>query len=174
MHYANASNEHSPRAYKDKLKQWGMEKNISAQDMEFMLGKASKRQRERNVKTAFLNRNSNQWIEFERLQRASKRRNLDLEDWPTPSYGKFPSVLSHSLIVIRLSDTPPHITYETPRSGDAGLNSSSDTDDEDLSGKAYAEYIEDLRFKLVHSVVAIRFCQPNSFDTDSSAVGEAT
>lgn len=98
MHYANAFNEHSPRAYKDKLKQWGMEKNISAQDMEFMLGKASKRQRERNVKTAF--RNRNQWIEFERLQRASKRRNLDLEDWPTPSYGKFPSVLSYSLVVI--------------------------------------------------------------------------
>jgi hypothetical protein len=78
-----------------------MEKNISAQDMEFMLGKASKRQRERNVKTAFLNRNRNQWIEFERLQRASKRRNLDLEDWPTPSYGKFPSVLRYSLILIR-------------------------------------------------------------------------
>ena len=65
-------------------------------------------------------------------------------------------------------------TYETPRSGDAGLNSSSDIDDEGLSGKAYAEYIKDLRFKLVHSVVAIRFCQPNSFDTDFSAVGEAT
>jgi hypothetical protein len=78
-----------------------MEKNISAQDMEFMLGKASKRQRERNVKTSFLNRNRNQWIEFERLQRASKRRNLDLEDWPTPSYGKFPSALSYySLMVI--------------------------------------------------------------------------
>jgi hypothetical protein len=99
MHYTNAFNEHSSRAYKDKLKQWGMEKNINAQDMEFMLGKASKRQRERNVKTAFLIRNRNQWIEFERLQRASKRHNLNLEDWPTPSYGKF-SPVSYSLILI--------------------------------------------------------------------------
>jgi hypothetical protein len=73
-----------------------------------------------------------------------------------------------------LSDTPAHITYKTPQSDDAGLNSSSDTDDEDVSGKAYSEYIEGLRFKLVHSVVAIRFCQPRSFDTKFSAVGEAT
>jgi len=85
MHYANAFTEHSSRAYKDKPKQWGIEKNISTQDMELMLGKASKRQRE---------------IEFERLQRASKHRNLDLEDWPTPSYGKFPSALSYSLMAI--------------------------------------------------------------------------
>jgi len=59
MHYANAFNEHSSQAYKDKFKQWGMEKNINAQNMEFMLGKASKRQRERNVKSSFLMRNQN-------------------------------------------------------------------------------------------------------------------
>lgn len=73
-----------------------------------------------------------------------------------------------------MSDTPAHIAYETPRPGDAELNSSSDTDDGEVSGKAYSEYIEGLRFKLVHSVVAIRFCQPSSFDTDFSTVGEAT
>jgi hypothetical protein len=76
-----------------------MEKNVNAHDMELMLGKASERQREGNAKTAFLIENRNRWIEFERLQRVSKRRNLDLEDWPTPSYGKF-SPVSCSLILI--------------------------------------------------------------------------
>lgn len=75
----------SIRAYKAKIKEWGLRKYITASDMQILLAKRDKRTRDRGVGTVFVV----DGVEFaeERLNRFGKRKLAEPIDYVSPSSG---------------------------------------------------------------------------------------
>ncbi|TVY25108.1 hypothetical protein LHYA1_G005969 [Lachnellula hyalina] len=87
----------SVRKWKNKLKDWGFDKNIPAQDMQILVAKAEKRARDDGKETIF----------------SMEGRKLDPRGSRTLKGGRRPNSwkLHHRVLA---SETPPNITYNTP------------------------------------------------------------
>ncbi|KAE9382026.1 hypothetical protein N431DRAFT_322170, partial [Stipitochalara longipes BDJ] len=85
----------SVRKWKEKLKEWNFDKNISASDMSIIVSKAEKRAREEGKETAFFHGGAQ--ITRERIEQFKRRKNFREDIAMLPS-----------------ADTPENITYHTP------------------------------------------------------------
>jgi len=85
-----ANRKTSVRKWKEKLKEWKFEKNVSASDMTIVLAKAEKRAREEGKETAIFH-GGNQ-ITKERIEQFKRRKTFREEVMMSPSAGRF----SHS------------------------------------------------------------------------------
>ncbi|TVY33465.1 hypothetical protein LOCC1_G007635 [Lachnellula occidentalis] len=85
----------SERKWKDKLKEWGFDKNIPAQHMRILVAKAEKRARDDGKETVFLHRGFQ--VGQEKLEHFKRRKKTQLMEAASPS-----------------AETPPNITYNTP------------------------------------------------------------
>ncbi|CZR60771.1 uncharacterized protein PAC_10667 [Phialocephala subalpina] len=86
----------SPRKWKDKLKQWNFDKNLSEKDAKILVAKAEKRAREEGKETEFLHYGL--VMSTAKINNAKRRRTMDESVAMSPS-----------------AATPPAITYRTPR-----------------------------------------------------------
>ncbi|KAF8853928.1 hypothetical protein BDZ45DRAFT_748090 [Acephala macrosclerotiorum] len=86
----------SPRKWKDKLKQWNFEKNLSEKDTKILVAKAEKRAREEGKETEFLHHGV--VIPPAKINNFKRRKTMDESGGMSPS-----------------AETPAAITYHTPR-----------------------------------------------------------
>lgn len=75
------------RKWKDKLKEWGFDKNIPAQHMQILVAKAEKRARDDGKETVFLHGGSE--VRPERFEHFKKRKTMQLMEAASPSAGMF-------------------------------------------------------------------------------------
>ncbi|KAN0108734.1 hypothetical protein V8E51_008476 [Hyaloscypha variabilis] len=85
----------SPRKWKDKLKEWGFEKNLSENDMRIVVAKVDKRKAARKETHVFLN---GVQMTVEKLENFKKRKTVRESGPASPS-----------------ASTPGPVTYSTPR-----------------------------------------------------------
>jgi hypothetical protein len=78
--------EYSERKWKEKLKEWRFEKNISATDMSIIVAKAEKRVREEGKETVFFHGQSE--ITRERIEQFKRRKTTKAVEEALPSAGK--------------------------------------------------------------------------------------
>ena len=76
---------YSIRQWRNKIKDWGLERNFKASDMRILVAKKEKRARHRGVETVFCYQGKN--IENERIDRFIKREGAIVGDQPSPSTG---------------------------------------------------------------------------------------
>ncbi|KAN0121948.1 hypothetical protein V8E51_000274 [Hyaloscypha variabilis] len=88
----------SVRKWKEKLKEWNFDKNISASDMTIVLSKGEKRAREEGKETAIFHGGTP--ITRERIEQFKRRKTCRKDIEVSPS-----------------ADTPKNITYHTPEPG---------------------------------------------------------
>ena len=77
--------EYSERKWKEKLKEWGFEKHISATDMSIIVAKAEKRVREEGKETVFFHGQSE--ITPQRIERFKRRKTTKAVEDMLPSAG---------------------------------------------------------------------------------------
>ena len=77
--------EYSERKWKEKLKEWRFEKNISATDMNIIVAKADKRVREEGKETVFFHGQSE--ITRERIDQFKRRKTTKTAEEVLPSAG---------------------------------------------------------------------------------------
>jgi hypothetical protein len=77
--------EYSERKWKEKLKEWRFEKNISATDMNIIVAKAEKRVREEGKETVFFHGQSE--ITQERIEQFKRRKTTKAVDEVLPNVG---------------------------------------------------------------------------------------
>lgn len=75
------------RKWKEKLKEWKFDKNISSNDMKIILAKAEKRAREDGKGTEFFHGDTQ--ISPERIAQFKRRKICKSEDVPSPTAGMF-------------------------------------------------------------------------------------
>jgi hypothetical protein len=78
--------EYSERKWKEKLKEWRFEKNISGTDMSIIVAKAEKRVREEGKETVFFHVQSE--ITRERIEQFKRRKTTKAVEEALPSAGK--------------------------------------------------------------------------------------
>jgi hypothetical protein len=77
--------ENSERKWKEKLKEWRFEKNISATDMNIIVAKAEKRVREEGKETVFFHGKTE--ITRERIEQFKRRKTTKAIEEALPSAG---------------------------------------------------------------------------------------
>ncbi|KAH7327110.1 Clr5 domain-containing protein [Rhexocercosporidium sp. MPI-PUGE-AT-0058] len=113
----------SLRKWKMKIKEWKFEKNLPANEMKFIAAKADKRKAEDGKETIFFR--GNIMIGLERLRNFKKRKLTAVEVADLPI----------------LVDTPPNITYLTPKTSSEELQAPPQAEP-DCKTDSYANEIE--------------------------------
>ena len=68
----------SERQWKDKLKQWGFMKSLSATNMQFIVAKSTRRHREEGKDTVFFHKGSH--IPANKIEAFKRRRDIKVSD----------------------------------------------------------------------------------------------
>ncbi len=91
----------SERKWKDKLKEWKFEKNISATDMKVLVAKCGKRKRDEGKDTTFFHMGME--IPSEKLENFKKRKPTQKMEVASPTAGMWYKALNHvqTLLTVR-------------------------------------------------------------------------
>lgn len=83
----------SERKWKEKLKEWGFQKNRPSREMAILVSKRDKRLRDEGKDTIFFQNGAE--IRVERLESFKKRKTTKIVQPVSPSAGEFPKYYLH-------------------------------------------------------------------------------
>ncbi|KAH8780621.1 hypothetical protein F5882DRAFT_500542 [Hyaloscypha sp. PMI_1271] len=108
--------EASERKWKDKLKEWNFDKNISSHDMSIIVAKSDKRARDEGKETVFFHGETQ--ITRQRIEQFKRRKTWKAAEPVSPGVGEYKGLTLYIWKpTYTKEDTPFNITYHTPGHG---------------------------------------------------------